>query len=107
LIYRAWSKENIDVDQSSPTPQQYRQLRDVGRDAPRFIPREQVCARPTTRLVLILQVCKRLPVVIADDEAGAVVLNLPPRRKATVRHNAAIEHIMRPRLGVNRACMMP
>jgi hypothetical protein len=65
------------------------------------------CARPTTRLVLILQVCKRLPVVIADDEAGAVVLNLPPRRKATVRHNAAIEHIMRPRLGVNRACMMP
>jgi hypothetical protein len=31
---------------------------------------------------------------IADDEAGAVVLNLPRRRKAAVRHNATIERVM-------------
>ena len=33
--------------------------------------------------VLVVQVCERLPAVIADNEARSVVLNLPRCRKAT------------------------
>ena len=45
--------------------------------AMRFIAGQQLGGGSTTRLVLVIQICKRLPAVIADDEARAVVLNFP------------------------------
>jgi hypothetical protein len=41
-----------------------------------------------------MQICERLPAVIADNEARAIVLNLPRRREAAVRHSATVERIM-------------
>jgi hypothetical protein len=53
-------------------------------DAPRFIARQQIGGGSTTRLVLIVQVCERLSVVIADDEARAVVFDFPRSREGGV-----------------------
>jgi hypothetical protein len=63
--------------------QQLRHLGHVDGDAPRLLARQQIGGGSTTRLVLIVQVCERLPAVIADDKARPVALNLPRRREAT------------------------
>jgi hypothetical protein len=58
---------------------QFGQFGDVCRDPPRLIAREQIRGRSATRLVLIIDVAQRLPV---DDEARAVVLDIPGWREA-------------------------
>jgi hypothetical protein len=57
---------------------QFGQFGDVCRP-PRLIAREQIRGRSATRLVLIIDVAQRLPV---DDEARAVVLDIPGWREA-------------------------
>src|SRR5271170_6876783 len=49
----------------------------VDGDAPCLVARQQISGGSATGLVPIVQICERLPVVIANDEARAVVLNLP------------------------------
>ena len=62
---------------------QPRQLRDIRRNAPRLIACEQVRSRPPSGLGLEIYVSQRLTVVVADDEAGSVVLfDIPGRREA-------------------------
>ena len=51
--------------------QQLRQHRNVDGDAPRLIGRHQIGSGSTTRLVLIVQICERLPAVGTNDEARA------------------------------------
>jgi hypothetical protein len=50
--------------------QQFRQLCNVRRDAPGLVAREEVRRRATARLLLKIHVGERLPVGVADDEAG-------------------------------------
>ena len=76
--------------------QQLRQLRDVGRDPPRLIVREQTGGRPSARLVLIVQVCKRLLVSVSNDETRVVLVLDGPRR----REVAALGHHV---LAINRS----
>ena len=54
----------------SGVAQQLRQLGDVHGDAPRFIAGEQLRGRAPTGLLLEIDVGERLPVGVADDEAG-------------------------------------
>jgi len=46
------------------------QLRDVGGDALGLVAGEEVCRRAPSRLILEIDVGERLPVGVADDEAG-------------------------------------
>jgi len=61
--------------------QQLRQLGDVGGDAPRFVLGQQVGRCTPPRLLLEVEVAERLPVLVADDKAGIVVLLVCPRRR--------------------------
>jgi hypothetical protein len=54
----------------------------VDGDAPCLVARQQISGGSATGLVPIVQICERLPVVIGNDEARAVVLNLPRPREA-------------------------
>jgi hypothetical protein len=54
-----------------------RQLGDVGGDPPGLVAGEQVCRRAPPRLVLEIDVSERLPVGVADDEAGVRFLGEP------------------------------
>jgi hypothetical protein len=65
--------------------QQLRQLGDVGGDPPGLIAGEEVRRRPPSRLLLAIDVSERLPVGVADDEAGVGLLDGPGRREAA-RH---------------------
>jgi len=56
-------------------PQQFRPLGDVGGDRPCLVAGEKVCRRATARLFLAIDAGERLPVVIADDEAGVGLLD--------------------------------
>ncbi len=58
------------------------QFDDVRRDTSRLIAREQVGGSAPSGLLLIVGVSKRLPVVVADDKAGAIVFDVPWRREA-------------------------
>jgi hypothetical protein len=64
---------------------QLRQLGDVGGDAPGFVAGEEVRRCATAGLVLEIDVGERLPVVIADDDAGVGLLGRPGRRAAAIR----------------------
>jgi hypothetical protein len=71
---------------SSMPSEQLRQLGDVGRDAPRFIAREQIGRCASSGLGLEIDVSQRLTVVVADDETTALVFLYVPRwRKAARR----------------------
>jgi hypothetical protein len=48
--------------------------------------------RPPARLLLEVHVGARLPVGVADDEAGVRLLDGPGRREAAGRHLACREH---------------
>ena len=52
------------------SPQQLRQLDDVGSDPPRLVPREQLGRRSPAGLLLEIGVRQRVPGVILHDEAG-------------------------------------
>ena len=62
--------------------EQVRQLRDIGGDAPGLVAGEQMCRRAPSRLLLEIDVGERLPVAVADDEAGVGVLDGPRRRES-------------------------
>ena len=51
-------------------PQQLRQRGDVGGDPSRFVAGEQLGCRASAGLLLEIDVGKRLPTGVADDEAG-------------------------------------
>jgi hypothetical protein len=60
--------------------QKLRHFGDVDRDAPSFITRKQVGCGAPAGLALIVDVCERNAVVIAQDETGGVrVLDRPQR----------------------------
>jgi len=64
---------------ASAVLQQLRQLGDVHGDAPRLVAGEQVRCRAPPRLLLEIDIGERLPVGVADDEAGIVNLVERPR----------------------------
>ena len=55
---------------------------DVGGDAPGLVVGEQLGRRSTPRLLLEIDIGKRLPVGVADDEAGLLLVDQPGRRDA-------------------------
>jgi hypothetical protein len=66
-----------------------RQPGHVGRNPPRLVTREQVGGGASSRLILIVDVAQRLPVMVTDNETGVVrLINCPRSREATgtVRH---------------------
>jgi hypothetical protein len=63
-------------------PQQLWQLGEVRRHPPGLVAGEEVRRRATAGLVLEVDVGERLPVGIADDEAGVGFLSGPGRREA-------------------------
>jgi hypothetical protein len=65
--------------------QQLWQLGDIGRYLPRLIACEQVRRRPPSGLGLEIHVSQRLTIVVADDEATAVVFLDVPRRWEAAR----------------------
>jgi hypothetical protein len=65
--------------------QQLWQLGDIGRYPPRLIACEQVRRRPPSGLGLEIHVSQRLTIVVADDEATAVVFLDVPRRWEAAR----------------------
>jgi hypothetical protein len=67
---------------SALPPQQLRQLGDVGGDAPGLVAREQTGSRPSARFIFEIHVGQRLPVGVADDEAGVGLLGGPGRQLA-------------------------
>ena len=67
------------------TLQQLRQLGDVRGDAPGLVAGEQLGRRTSSRLLLLeIEVGQRLPVGVADDEAGVGLLDGPGRREAAL-----------------------
>ena len=62
--------------------QQLRQLGDVGGDAPRLVAGEEVGGSAPAGLLLEIDVGERLPVGVADDEAGVRLLDGPGRQLA-------------------------
>ena len=59
-----------------------RQLRNIRRNAPCLIAREQVRGRAPAGLVLEIDVRQRLPVVVLHDETGVGLVDRPWRREA-------------------------
>ena len=57
---------------------------------PCLVAGEKVCRRATARLFLAIDAGERLPVVIADDEAGVGLLDEPGRREAALGHGSAL-----------------
>jgi hypothetical protein len=64
---------------------QLRRLGDVGGDALGLVAGEQLGRRSPSRLILEIDVRERLPVGVADDEAGVGLLDGPGRREAARR----------------------
>ena len=58
----------------------HRQLGDVGSNPPRLVAGEQLCARSTPGLVLIIDIGQRLLAVVAHDGTGGAFLDRPARR---------------------------
>ena len=61
--------------------QQLRQLGDVDGDAPGLVAGEEMRRRAPAPLLLEIDVGERLPVGVADDEAGVGFLDGPGRRE--------------------------
>jgi hypothetical protein len=68
----------------------------------RFIPRQKVGDSAPSRPLLTVGVGERLPVVIADDEAVRVVLNLPRSRKRRACEGRWSRHGCRDQAGLKR-----
>ena len=65
-----------------------------GGNPPGLVVSEQLGRRSTTRLVLEIDVGERLPIGVADDEAGVGLLGGPGRREAALGHDP-LEHARR------------
>ena len=70
---------------SSLLPQQLSQLGKVHRHPPGPVAGKQLGRRAPSRLILEIDIGQRLPVVVADDEAGVRPLDGPGRREAAGR----------------------
>ena len=66
--------------------QQLRQLGDVNGYAPCLVPRHQIRSRPASRLIFVISVSERVPVVVLHNEARAVVIDRPRWREAATGH---------------------
>jgi hypothetical protein len=66
--------------------QYFKQLGDVGGDAPGLVSREQTGSPSPSRLILEIDVGERLTVLIPDDEASVGLLDRPGRREAAFGH---------------------
>ena len=66
--------------------QQLRQLGDVDRDAASFVPGQKIGSRLSPQLLLEVEIAKRLPVLVAHDEAGIHLLDGPWRWEAASGH---------------------
>ena len=64
--------------------QHLRQLGDVGGDAPGLVVGEELGRCAASRLLFEIHVGERLPVGVADDEAGVGLLDGPGRREAAL-----------------------
>jgi hypothetical protein len=62
---------------------------DIGGDAPCLVATKQIGGSALARLVLIVDEAQRLPVVVANDEACAVVVHGPRRRVVASGHHSA------------------
>ena len=69
------------------SPHQLRQLGDIDRDLAGFISGEQIGSGSPSGLRLEIDIRQRLPVVVADNEARAVVIDYPGRREMTRRRH--------------------
>ena len=67
-----------------------RQFSYIRRDPPRLVAGEQLGRRSTPRLVLEINIGKRLPAVVADNKAGGLFLDSPRRREAAGRQVCVI-----------------
>ena len=65
----------------SISPHQLRQLRDIRCNPLRVVAGEQISGRAPARITLEIHVGERVPVLVADDEAGVVHLVDRPRRR--------------------------
>ena len=82
---RASSRSSlVSAPPSFATLQQVRQLHYVRSDPPSLIAREQVRRRSAAGLIFEIDVGERLPVGVADDEAGVGLLDGPGRREAAL-----------------------
>jgi hypothetical protein len=67
--------------------QQLRQLRHIGGDAPGLLAGEEVRCRSMARLIFEVGIGQRLPLAVADDDAGVCLLDGPGRREAARLHH--------------------
>ena len=65
---------------------QLRQLGDIDSDAPRFVAGEYFRSGAAAGLLFITDAAERLPVIVADDEARAVVFDVPGRPESALCH---------------------
>src|SRR4029077_2921287 len=77
----------------------------VGSDPPRLVAGEQLGCRASARLLLEIDVGNRLPVGVADDEAGVGLLDGPGRREAALGHGL-LEYRRRPSAPVIGICQV-
>ena len=56
--------------------QQLRQFGDVDGYPPCLIPRHKIRSRPASRLIFVISVSERVPVVVLHNEARAVVIDV-------------------------------
>jgi hypothetical protein len=54
--------------------------------APCLIPRHKIRSRPRSRLIFVISVSERVPVVVLHNEARAVVIDRPRWREAAAGH---------------------
>ena len=64
-------------------------LADVDGDAPGLVAGEQLGRRSPPEFILAIDVGERLPISVADDEAGVGLLDGPGRREAARRRRGA------------------
>jgi hypothetical protein len=75
----------------SPSTQQILQLGEDRRYPPRLVLGEQLGGRAASRLPLEIDVSERLPVGVADDEAGVVHLVERPRRREAAAQDGIVQ----------------
>jgi hypothetical protein len=76
--------------------QQLRQLGDVDGYPPCLIPRHKIRSRPASRLIFVISVSERVPVVVLHKEARALVIDRLRWREAVAGHRqrTCLEQIM-------------
>ena len=74
---------NAEIEhQTARALHQLRQLRNIRRNPSRFVFRQQISCGSASRLKFIIDIRKRVALLVPHDEAGAVVFDGPGRREA-------------------------